>query len=97
VTVRAVPLDFADSKAPQILAKTLAEESIEVEMLVNNAGVSALGPLAESDPTSLRAVIDVKRWRADRDHRAPGARHGRPRPRVGHQHRHHRGAYWMRD
>jgi uncharacterized protein len=59
VTVRAVPLDLAAADAPARLAKTLADEGIEVEMLVNNAGVSVPGPVLHGDPARFRSLIDV--------------------------------------
>jgi len=59
VTVRAVALDLATADAPARLAKTLADEGIEVEMLVNNAGVSARGPVLDGDPARFRSLIDV--------------------------------------
>ncbi|GHG03316.1 MULTISPECIES: SDR family NAD(P)-dependent oxidoreductase [Amycolatopsis] len=59
VTVRAVALDLATADAPTRLAKTLADEGIEVEMLVNNAGVSTRGPVLDGDPARFRSLIDV--------------------------------------
>lgn len=59
VTVRALPLDLATADAPARLAKTLADEGVEVELLVNNAGVSALGPVLDGDPARYRTLIDV--------------------------------------
>ncbi|MEV4143523.1 SDR family NAD(P)-dependent oxidoreductase [Amycolatopsis sp. NPDC049691] len=59
VIVRAVPLDLAAADAPTRLAKTLADEGIEVEMLVNNAGVSTGGPVLDGDPARFRSLIDV--------------------------------------
>ena len=43
VTVHAFPLDLAAADAPKWLVKTLADQGVEVELLVNNAGVSARG------------------------------------------------------
>lgn len=59
VKVLAVPLDLAAHDAPRRLAQQLAEAGIEVEMLVNNAGISDLAPVAASDPVRLRTVVDV--------------------------------------
>ncbi|WP_033435523.1 SDR family NAD(P)-dependent oxidoreductase [Saccharothrix syringae] len=59
VTVRTVPLDLAAADAPTRLAKTLADEGIEVEVLINNAGVSARGPVLDGDPARFRSLIDV--------------------------------------
>lgn len=59
VTVRSLPADLATADAPARLAKTLADEGIEVEMLVNNAGVSARGPVLDGDPAGFRSMIDL--------------------------------------
>ncbi|MGW3963982.1 SDR family NAD(P)-dependent oxidoreductase [Amycolatopsis sp. NPDC005003] len=59
VTVRAVALDLAAADAPTRLAKTLAGEGIEVEVLVNNAGVSTQGPVLDDDPARFRPLIDL--------------------------------------
>lgn len=59
VRVLVVPLDLAAHDAPRQLARKLAEAGIEVEMLVNNAGITDLAPVAESDPARLRMVVDV--------------------------------------
>lgn len=59
VTVRALPLDLAIPDAPTRLVKTLVDEGIEVELLVNNAGVSASGPVLDGDPARFRSLIDV--------------------------------------
>ncbi|MEV6823774.1 SDR family NAD(P)-dependent oxidoreductase [Amycolatopsis sp. NPDC051102] len=59
VTVRAVALDLAAADAPARLAKTLADEGVEVEVLVNNAGVSVPGPVLDGDPARFRSLIDV--------------------------------------
>jgi len=59
VTVRALAADLAAADAPTELAKRLADEGIEVEMLVNNAGVSAPGPVLDGDPARFRSLIDV--------------------------------------
>ncbi|MCG8914491.1 SDR family NAD(P)-dependent oxidoreductase [Actinokineospora sp. PR83] len=59
VTVRAFPLDLAAADAPTRLAKSLADEGIEVEVLVNNAGLSARGPVLDGDPARFRSLIDL--------------------------------------
>lgn len=59
VEVITVPLDLAAPDAPRLLAQALGEAGIEVEMLVNNAGINALGAVADSNPAHLRAVVDV--------------------------------------
>jgi len=59
VTVHVLPLDLATADAPKRLVKTLADQGIEVEMLVNNAGASARGPVLDGDPARFRPLIDL--------------------------------------
>jgi len=59
VTVHALPADLATADAPARLAEALADRGIEVEMLVNNAGVATQGPVLDGDPARYRTLIDV--------------------------------------
>jgi short-subunit dehydrogenase len=59
VQVLPVTLDLGVQEAPRGLAQQLQERGIDVEMLVNNAGVSTLGAVATGDAARLRTVIDV--------------------------------------
>jgi len=59
VAVLTVPLGLEQPGAPDRLMATLHEAGIEVEMLVNNAGMSSRAMVAESDPTTLRRLIDL--------------------------------------
>ncbi|MBM2616162.1 SDR family NAD(P)-dependent oxidoreductase [Actinoplanes sp. LDG1-06] len=54
-----VRLDLAEPGAAGELVRVLDERGVEVEMLVNNAGVSLLGKVADSDPAALRALVDL--------------------------------------
>ena len=55
----AVPLDLASADAYQALADKLAAEQPTVELLINNAGLGALGNMADSDiPTQIQ-MVDV--------------------------------------
>ncbi|KOV78084.1 SDR family oxidoreductase [Nocardia sp. NRRL S-836] len=57
--VSTLALDLADHGAPARLAEWLAEAGTEVDVLVNNAGVSLLGPVAGSDPARVRGLVDL--------------------------------------
>src|SRR6266702_3371235 len=59
VEVLTVPLDLSGQQAPARLVKRLEDERIEVEILVNNAGAALVGPVAETDPAAMRALIDL--------------------------------------
>ncbi|WP_344867225.1 SDR family oxidoreductase [Amycolatopsis ultiminotia] len=59
VDVRTVSLDLASRESPRLLAHQLAEAGIEVEMLVNNAAASQVGALTDTDPTRLRAMLEL--------------------------------------
>lgn len=59
VTVHIFSIDLGDKEAPGLLAKELIELGVEIELLVNNAGTTAAGPVAESDPVQQRAVVDL--------------------------------------
>lgn len=59
VDVLTVPLDLADRESPRHLARRLDEAGIEVEMLVNNAGSSMVGAIADADPAQVRAMLEL--------------------------------------
>lgn len=42
--VTVLSADLSDRAAPQAIADTLAEQGIEIDLLINNAGMSAIGP-----------------------------------------------------
>jgi short-subunit dehydrogenase len=59
IRVLTVPLDLSLPDAPADLAKHLADAGIEVDVLVNNAGVAHVGTAATTDPGRIRAMVDL--------------------------------------
>lgn len=67
VRVEVATADLTDLDARAALAETVAERGLEVSVLVNNAGLSTMGPVASSDPaaevrmirTDVEAVADL--------------------------------------
>ncbi|MFJ4437972.1 SDR family NAD(P)-dependent oxidoreductase [Streptomyces sp. NPDC088923] len=59
VQVSTLALDLSHQGAPSRLAEWLAGAGIEVDVLVNNAGASLMGPVAGSDPGRLRGLVDL--------------------------------------
>lgn len=57
--VLTVPLDLSRQDAPAHLAEQVKDAGVEVDILVNNAGAALVGPVAEADPGSTRALIDL--------------------------------------
>ncbi|WP_435177590.1 SDR family NAD(P)-dependent oxidoreductase [Actinacidiphila sp. bgisy145] len=57
--VSALALDLSRPGAPSRLAEWLAGAGLDVDVLVNNAGASLLGPVAGSDPARLRSLVDL--------------------------------------
>lgn len=58
-TVLAVPLDLARAGAEDALAERLTAEDIEVDLLVNNAGVGHTGHFRQEPPERLLAMVDL--------------------------------------
>jgi short-subunit dehydrogenase len=56
IQVTTIVQDLADPSAPQIIADQLARYSIEVEVLVNNAGIQVYGEFAQA---SLERQLDL--------------------------------------
>ncbi|BBG00921.1 MULTISPECIES: SDR family NAD(P)-dependent oxidoreductase [Pseudonocardia] len=50
-----LPVDLFDRAAPQAIANTLAEHGIEIDLLINNAGMGAVGPFL---PRPLTPNVD---------------------------------------
>ncbi|WP_055546140.1 SDR family oxidoreductase [Streptomyces sp. NBRC 110028] len=59
VNVSTLALDLSHQGAPSRLAEWLEDAGTEVDVLVNNAGVSVLGPVAGSDPARVRGLVDL--------------------------------------
>ncbi|MTD59354.1 SDR family NAD(P)-dependent oxidoreductase [Amycolatopsis pithecellobii] len=59
VTVLSVPFNLAEEGAPSRLVEVVQKAGVEVEMLVNNAGMSSLATVADSDPATLRRLVDL--------------------------------------
>ena len=55
--VTTISLDLARDDAAAELSGTLQAQEIEIDVLVNNAGVGDYGPLAESEPARLSAML----------------------------------------
>lgn len=52
-------LDVTSEESRRLLLETLADRDLHPDMLINNAGYGAMGPLAELPETSLRRQFDV--------------------------------------
>lgn len=59
VTVHACALDLLAPDAIPHLVAFLEQRQIEVGLQIHNAGVGAMGPLHESDPKRLLAMVDL--------------------------------------
>jgi short-subunit dehydrogenase len=59
VQVTAIVQDLADPSTPQVIANQLAHQSIEVEVLVNNAGTQVYGEFAQANLGRQLALIQV--------------------------------------
>ncbi len=57
--VSTLALDLSQQGAPSRLAEWLAGAGAEVDVLVNNAGASLMGPVADSDPARVRGLVDL--------------------------------------
>ena len=59
VEVLPIPADLADDDARAHLLDTITQRSIEIDVLINNAGFGVIGPLTDTAPERHRALIDV--------------------------------------
>ncbi len=59
VRAEVLALDLADRRARAALPDRVAELGLTAEILVNNAGLSTLGPVAASDPDAEINMIEV--------------------------------------
>jgi uncharacterized protein len=55
--VTVVPADLTDPKAPEAIAKTVAEKGMAVDVLINNAGLGSYGAFAEIDARTDLGLI----------------------------------------
>jgi short-subunit dehydrogenase len=58
-TVHPVPVDLAKAKGPQRLIDRITELGIEVDVLVNNAGVISTVPMLDADRRTLTELINL--------------------------------------
>jgi short-subunit dehydrogenase len=49
VQVTVLTADLTDRTAPELIAKVVAEKGLDIDVLVNNAGLGSYGPFAEID------------------------------------------------
>jgi short-subunit dehydrogenase len=59
VTVLVVALDLGEAGAVARLLRVVREAGIEIELLVNAAGASVRGMVADTDPAALRRLTDL--------------------------------------
>ena len=57
VRAEVLAVDLADESSRSAIAGTLAERGLDVDVLVNNAGFSTMGPVATSDPGRELAMV----------------------------------------
>ncbi|MFI5182551.1 MAG: SDR family NAD(P)-dependent oxidoreductase [Thermoanaerobaculia bacterium] len=58
-TARVLPIDLSEPGAARVIHAQAAEEGIEVDVLVNNAGFGMRGPFPELDPGRQLEMIQV--------------------------------------
>lgn len=58
-TVHAVPVDLARSKGPERLIEAVTGLGLEVDVLVNNAGVISTEPMLDADRGELAGLINL--------------------------------------
>lgn len=58
-TVHVIPADLAKAKGPRRLAAEVRDRGLEVDVLVNNAGVAGSGPFAEMSSARALDMVNV--------------------------------------
>jgi hypothetical protein len=59
LSVHILTADLADASATEQLVAQLAEQRVEVDLLINNAGVGDQGPFATGDASRLDAMLQL--------------------------------------
>lgn len=59
IEIRVLPCDLGDAAARQSLYDTLKQDGVQVDVLINNAGLGLNGPFLEADWNSLQNMINV--------------------------------------
>lgn len=59
IRAEALPTDLTDAAARAALPDRVAQLGLEVSILVNNAGLSTLGPVHRSDPDAERGMYEL--------------------------------------
>jgi short-subunit dehydrogenase len=57
--VAVLPVDLTDRAALQAFLARLDGDGVRVDVLVNNAGAGASGPMADDDPAKIRAMLEL--------------------------------------
>ena len=91
VRAEVIAADLTDRAARAGLLGAIEARGLTADVLVNNAGLSTLGPVAESDPEAEMAMVELDVVAVGRPVLAVPARHGRARSRRRAQRRVHRG------
>jgi hypothetical protein len=58
-TVRVLPKDLAEARAPQEIFDELERAGVAIEILINNAGFGLYGPLWRNDSDQLHGLLQV--------------------------------------
>lgn len=59
VSVQVRPCDLSDAAARETLVRDLHSEGVQIDVLVNNAGLGVFGPFLDADWPRLRGMLDV--------------------------------------
>ncbi|PYL65769.1 MAG: hypothetical protein DMF25_02460 [Verrucomicrobia bacterium] len=59
LNVHVYDVDLADKTQVDALIESLAHDKIDIDLLINNAGLGDSGPFATSDPTRIDQIIQV--------------------------------------
>jgi short-subunit dehydrogenase len=59
LNVHVYDVDLADKTQVDALIESLARDKIDIDLLINNAGLGDSGPFATSDPTRIDQIIQV--------------------------------------